>query len=200
MPKRIFHVVALLLLITACEQNNNSRGKIKQMNDINYKIPENCDFNDIDHTYSSNSCSPKMIKPAYEGVVINVPETIVFNDQMEVLMACTYSFSNKTKLGVFGNVSNAIVFTVIETEGHSPYSGKVPGITNSIPPPPMPSHSGNQNKIDAKDLPLQYQEGYVNLNLLKTPGMPNKVGKYIVYATISTFKSNVVEFEIVNPE
>lgn len=197
---KIFHVVALILLLIACDQNNTSRKNTKKMGNNSYTIPENCDSSDIDHEYSSNSCSPQIIKPAFEGVLINVPKKTMFNESMEVLLACTFAFSNKTDLGVFGDVSNAIVFTVVDTDTHIPYSGKVPGMDNLIPPPPMPNHSGNQNKVDPKDLPLQFYESYVNMNLLDTVGMPKKVGKYIVYATISTYKSNVLEIEIVTPD
>lgn len=201
----IFLATIFFINLIACDLSDSEQSitlseSVESMENTNYKIPVDCDFNVIDHAYSKNTCSPYIIKPAYEGVLINVSKKITFNENMEVLLACTFSFSNKTDLGVFEGVANSIVFTVIDTASHGPYSGKVPGMQNSIPPPPMPNHSGNQTKIDPEERPLQYRRGYVNVNLLNIVNMPKKVGHYIVYATISTYKSNVIEFDIVNPK
>lgn len=166
------------------------------MSNSDYEIPENCNFNTVDNTSSSNECSPKINTPTFEGLIINVPKIINFKDDMEAILACTYSFSNKTDLGNLKEVRNSIVFTVIDTKTHVPFSGVVQGLHNPILPPNLQA-TVNQMKKTSDEIPTQYQEGYVNINLFDVVSMPKETGKYIVYATVSNYKSNVVEFEIV---
>ncbi len=192
--------LSICLIICSCgsdnqEQNAIFEGENNKMQN-SYKIPDNCDFSKIDHAFSSNSCSPKIIKPVFEGVIINMPKKIFSGSDMTAFLACSFSFSNKRDLGFFGNVRNEIVFTVVDAEHHTPQSGKVPGIQNPIPVP-SPVHNNKYNKENNKEnLPLQYLRGYVNLDVFQVINASKKPGVYLAYATISTYKSNIIQFEI----
>ena len=90
-----------LIFLCSCdsinfEQNITAGDKKNIMKKLDYKIPESCNFDEIEHAFSSNACSPKIIKPEYQGVVINAPKTLVLKDDMEAYVACSFSFSNKT--------------------------------------------------------------------------------------------------------
>ena len=156
-----------------------------------YKIPENCNFEDVGPGYSTNSCSPKIIIPTFEGLLINTPPKVLLSDAMTVKVACSFAFSLRRDLGVLERVENGIVFTVVNRETNIPYSGKMPNMDHSIPSP-----GRSKKTLKKEELPDQILESYVNLDLVKVVHMPKKTGRYLVYATISTFKSNIMEFEV----
>ncbi|MDZ7581822.1 MAG: hypothetical protein U5R30_14845 [Deltaproteobacteria bacterium] len=83
------------------------------------------------------------------------------------------------------------VFTVVDKDTHIIYSGKVPDIDHRIPEP-----DALKKSVKREALPDQILGGYVNLDVVKVVRMPKKTGKYVLYATISSFKSNVLEFEV----
>ncbi|MFK5856885.1 MAG: hypothetical protein QM503_12205 [Bacteroidota bacterium] len=170
------------------------------MKKLNYKIPESCDFHEIKHAFSSNACSPKILKPEFEGIIINAPKKMELTNDMEAFIACSFSFSNKTDLGIFNKVKNEILFTIVDTESHVPKSGKAPGTQNPVPLKPSRNAPKSPAKNNGDDIPLQYLRGYVNIDIFNTINTPKKVGKYVMYATISTYKSNVLEFEIIEQE
>ncbi len=156
-----------------------------------YKIPEKCNFDEIDQSYSSNSCSPIIIIPTFEGVLINAPKKISLSGNTKVPLACSFAFSLRRDMGVFEDIENAIVFTVVDKKNNIPYSGKVANMDHPEPPPDAP-----RPPVKREDLPDHILGGYVNLDVADVVKMPKKQGTYIVYATISNFKSNILEFEI----
>lgn len=191
MKTKAISLILVICFLLCC--NFNSEGKGKTMTE--YIIPANCNFEDVGHAYSSNACSPEIIIPTFEGVLINAPKRIAYSDKMEVMLACTFAFSLKRDLGVFKDYANEIVFTVVDQSTKIPYSGKVADMDHRIPNPDAPPAPPNR-----EELPEEYHESYVNLDLIDVTHMPKKHGKYLVYATISTFKSNVLEFEIYTPK
>jgi hypothetical protein len=128
-------------------------------------------------------------------VLINAPSRVFLSDAMTVKVACSFAFSLRRDLGLLESVENEIVFTVIDRETNLPYSGKVPSMDH-----PVPSPGGPRRALKREQLPDQILESYVNLDLVKVAHMPRKTGRYLAYATIATFKSNVLEFEVCIPE
>jgi len=172
-----------------------------------YRIPKNCNFDDLNnrshlgrYSYSFNSCSPEIFSPTFEGILINAPDKIVLQDTLTIKLACSFSFSIKRIVGfkLFEEVENSILFTVMDMGTQKSYSGKVPDLdldkpfdTNPIPNP----HPEPAPKKEA--LPDLIHRGYVNLNLAEVVRLPIKPGQYIAFATLATFKSNVLQFVII---
>lgn len=157
-----------------------------------YRIPTQCDFNDVGHKYSSNSCSPEVLTRTFEGLLINAPEKIVMSKDMWLPVACTYAFSQRRDLGIFQDVAEAIEFTIVDQESKIAYAGRMFGIQNPIMNPDAPTEP-----VKREELPDNYYQGYVNPDLLKITNMPKKAGLYRVYATLKAFRSNDLTVEII---
>ncbi|NTV48586.1 MAG: hypothetical protein HGB32_12505 [Geobacteraceae bacterium] len=156
-----------------------------------YKITKNCNFEDVYPGFSANSCSPEIIVPTFEGLLINTPPKVPLSAALSVKVACSFAFSLRRDLGVLERVENEIVFTVVDRETNITYSGKMPNMDHSIPSP-----GRSKKTLRREELPDQIIESYVNVDLVKVVRMQKKTGRYKVYATVSTFKSNTLDFEV----
>ncbi|VAW59612.1 hypothetical protein MNBD_GAMMA08-2634 [hydrothermal vent metagenome] len=167
-----------------------SGGDLKMLAVKDYVIPKNCNFNNIELPFFSNECSPR-IKGLNTGLIINAPSKVKITKNFTLNIASTYSHKPIIDLHLSKPLRNSIVFIAVNIETHIPFSGTVEDDDMEIDPP-------DNEPVDPEILKDKIIGGYVNIDLISVLGIPASPSKYIVYATVGPYKSNVIEIELVN--
>lgn len=185
--------------VLSCDNNADQLSKEKPSMNAEYEIPTNCNFSSIGHSYSGNECSPIINKSGYTGLLINVPQIVEASDNMVIPLASTHrhDISQPFVISLAQRFKNSIVFVVVNKDTDQLYSGTLPDMERRIPPPAYlkDDNSESGNKIVRKEI----IGGNVNVELVKLLRLPKNPARYFVYATVGTYKSNVLSVEVRRP-
>ena len=154
-----------------------------------YVLPKDCDFNDIEDITFEAPCSPVFTNSKFTGVVINVPKTVVIDEVFKVNICARYRHRIADALSLGAPFHNSIVFVAVDKATQEVFSGKVDQGENVLPAP-------DEQQSDAEVDESIRVGGYLNPDLVQVIGLPRKPASYVVYATVGTYKSNVMDLEI----
>jgi len=138
---------------------------------------------------SESTCSPKIESWDFRGIILNSPKKIRISDEFILPLCGTHQLS-ELFINKFKKYDHEIVIVVTDTSTYKSYSGKLskPGFK-----------SEDYAKAIGSDEELERNTvgGWFNIDVFDyVKSLPEKEGKYIIYATIGDLKSNVVEVEI----
>ena len=164
------------------------------MSNDDWELPTDCDFSDVEDISFPAPCSPKFKNAGFVGLVINVPEKVRLGDDFSVNVFGRYRHRLSDELSLGASFMNSIVFMAVDKETQEVYSGQIEEDENEIPD----DDEGDEEEPDPEeDVRVG---GYVNPDLVEVVGLPARPARYTVYATVGTYKSNVMDLEVVRAE
>lgn len=146
------------------------------------------------------ACSPKIDDFDFRGIVLNAPKEVYYergardpiSGAFAPIVVCgSYCFQYDT-LGLNGDFVESIVLVATNTKTNESYSGRMQRIENRVVGPPAIEAMGLKHE-DFKDRVLTK---YFNPNLATVLRLPEQSAEYRVWATLGTFKSNVVTIRV----
>ena len=151
-------------------------------------IPSLFETIQLDRTGKS-ACSPELGGWDYRGIKLNAPTKVIISEEFVLPLCGGWQFSNKF-INRFRNIFTEIVFVVTDMKTFKSYSGNLrkPGF----------EYEDSQKAVgtDAK-LEESGHTSWFNIDVYDyIQDLPQKPGKYLIYALVGDVKSNVVEVEI----
>lgn len=174
-----------------------------------YTLPKNCDFTKLANGKTDNDCTPKLVDSfsKFRGIAINGPDTVVwpkgtpaennvgpFGTTMGLvrLVIPTMFLLPRSISGLSDAIHNDILYVAVNQKTNSVYKGKHPRSgfkpqkRYELPGHPLPSNDSNKAIY-----------GVVNPDLVDICGLPVENATYTVYATLASYKSNVLTIKTV---
>lgn len=150
-------------------------------------------------SFDSWPCSPQP-DSAFRGIEIAAPREVYFvpgsrdpiGGTFALVPVCGTCIFEHGTLGLNSDFEQAITLVAVDAETHESFSGRPTSRKDWLKPPP-PTRKGSP-RTSKKGRVVQ---GYFNPNLVRILGLPEKEAEYIVYATLGTYKSNVVRVRLV---
>jgi hypothetical protein len=150
------------------------------------------DFSKVGPLFRSNECTPKIDGPSFEGLLINLPEEVVFDGAGtlahaggRMVLCGAYRFKSSL-LDLRGRFIDRILFVAVHAKTHEPSAGKMESLPNRI-------RSGDPD--DGLD-PDMLTGGVFNPDLGALLNLPAEAADYIVYATLGPFRSNPLTIRV----
>jgi len=184
-------VVAAFAAGAGCANDGPGQGRMKGAATMLDAIDRKCDFSGDMEPLESNECTPPA-PASLEGILINVPEEVHFEGSGTlkqtgtVLRLCGRCKFPHDFMDLGGSFYASIVFVAVDKTTHQTYSGRFEPVMN-LEPPPEPVGS----------LPGISIGEFFNPDLADILRLPACEATYVVYATLGTFKSNVLEVRVV---
>jgi len=163
------------------------------MSDGKVVLPTDCDFNDITGITVPAPCSPVFKSSKFIGIAINVPKTVEIAEDFKLNICARYRHQVANSFSLGAPFINSIVFVAVDKATQEVYSGQVEEDENVLPDP-------DEDEDDAEIDESLRVGGYVNPDLVEVIGLPKKAARYVVYATVGTYKSNVMDLEVKEAE
>ena len=136
-----------------------------------------------------SACSPQLGGWDYRGIKLNAPTRVIVTEEYILPLCGGWQFSEKF-LNRFRNIFSMVVIVVTDKITFKSYSASLrkPGLEYK-----------DKSKSIGTDEELENNTSSVNFNIdlyNYIPDLPQKPGKYQIYALVGEVKSNVVEVEI----
>lgn len=181
--------------------------EVNIMKDTLYKIPESCDFSQVQNNQGKTfDCTPKLI-PKYSnpfvGIIINSPNSILWSKNLDIndfMISPSGNREGPLRLMVSGllklpnntlngeDLSDKVIVVAINQETAEVYSGRmrVFGVK-----PPLIDIPGvlKDGKSTVKEV--------FNIDLVQNLNVPIASAKYSIYAVLGEYKSNVREVNVI---
>ena len=137
-----------------------------------------------------SACSPGLGGWDYRGIKLNAPTKVIISEEFVLPLCGAWKFSGKF-LSKFRNISSAIVIVVTDMATFKSYSGNLQE--------PWATKNKDGRKVVATDEELEESTAASRFNIDVydyVRDLPQKPGKYLIYALVGDVKSNVVEVDI----
>ncbi|MDH5571727.1 MAG: hypothetical protein OEY89_08180 [Gammaproteobacteria bacterium] len=136
------------------------------------------------------ACTPKLGGWDYRGIKLNAPMKVIINDEFVLPLCGAWKFSEKF-LNTFNDFINTqIVIVVTDLNTHQSFSGNLrkPGLKS----PEYSKRDGSDEELEENTVASWFNIDVYNY----VRSLPQKPGKYQIYALVGEVKSNVVDIEI----
>lgn len=138
---------------------------------------------------SESSCSPKIESWGFRGILLNSPEKVLISSEFVIPLCGSHQLS-ELFINKFKRYDHEIVIVVTDTKSYKSYSGK-------LSKPGFKTEEYTKAIGSDEELERNTAGGWFNIDVYDyVRSLPEKEGKYLIYATIGDFKSNVVEVEV----
>lgn len=171
--------------IAACARPNPPA---KERASMAHVINRKCDFSKIGPLLESNECTPRIDGFDFEGLLINLPEEVVYDGngslsraggKLILAGACRFK---QNFLNLHGSFVDHILFVAVNARTHQTYASKLETVPNAIPGP---------DPDDGLEPAMLVGEVF-NPDLGDLLRLPAEEAEYIVYATIGPHRSNAL--------
>ena len=142
---------------------------------------------------SESPCSPEIDGWDYRGIKLNGPSKVIISKEFVMPLCGCWQFSYKF-INKFKRMDNEIVIVVTGTVTFKSYSG-------NLAKPGYEYKDYVKSVGTDEELEMNTVSGWFNIDVYDyVRKLPEKAGKYKIYAIIADVKSNVVDVEIVVAE
>lgn len=142
----------------------------------------------LDRTGKS-ACSPELGGWDYRGIKLNAPTKVIISDEFVLPLCGGWQFSDKF-LNKYKNIHTEVVLVVTDIRTFKPYSGNLrkPGF----------EYKENRKAVGTdQELEENTVTHWFDIDVYDyVQNLPQKPGKYLIYALVGDVKSNVVEVEL----
>jgi hypothetical protein len=142
----------------------------------------------LDRTGES-PCSPELGGWDYRGIKLNAPTKVIISEEFVLPLCGAWKFSKKF-LNKFKNTFSAVAIVVTDMKTFKSYSSNLqrPGLQY----PEIGKAVGTDEELEINTSSVSF-----NIDIYDyVRDLPQKPGKYLIYALVGDVKSNVVEVEI----
>lgn len=177
--RALIYVVIATALLVPFEVQSNGKHMMKT-------IPPLFETIQLDRTGKS-PCSPELGGWDYRGIKLNAPTKVIISEEFVLPLCGGWKFSEKF-LSKFKNVFSMVVIVVTDITTLRSYSGNLekPG-----------THDREKNSLSNEQLETITSSVSFDIDVYDyVRDLPQKPGKYLIYALAGDVKSNVVEVEI----
>lgn len=159
-----------------------------------HTINRKCDWSQVGPLWESNPCTPQIKGFAFEGLLINVPEEIFYNEgvpgsltkaggRLRLCGACRFKYNF---MNLRGHFIDHILFVVVNAKTHQTYAAKLESVPNAMPGP---------DPEDGLEPTMIVGEVW-NPDLAELLGLPAEPAEYVVYTTIGPYQSNALTVKV----
>ena len=139
--------------------------------------------------FEETACSPELGGWDYRGIKLNAPTKVIVNEEYILPLCGSWVFSKKF-LNNFNNIDSAIVIVVTDMRTFKSYS-------SSLQRPGLQYPKTGKAVGTDEELETNTTTSWFNIDLYDyIANLPQKPGKFQIYALVGEVKSNVVEVEI----
>ena len=136
-----------------------------------------------------SACSPPLGGWDYRGIKLNAPTKVIISEEFVLPLCGAWKFSHKF-LNKFMNTYSAVVIVVTDMKTFKSYSG-------NLQEPWMQYEDAGKAVGTDEELETNTTASRFNIDVYDyIQGLPQKPGKYLIYALVGDVKSNVVEVEV----
>jgi hypothetical protein len=136
-----------------------------------------------------SACTPPLGGWDYRGIKLNAPTKNIIREEFVLPLCGSWQFSDKF-INKFKNIHTEIVIVVTDMKTFKSYSGnlRTPGF----------EYKENRKAVGTdEELEENTAASWFNIDIYDyVRDLPQKPGKYLIYALVGDVKSNVVEVEI----
>ena len=151
-------------------------------------------------SFVAHACSPVPDDPSFRGIRIAAPNEVYFtpgepdsrSGAFATIPVCGVSVFEPGQTRQADDAPSSIVFVAVDTETHEAFSGVPYAPFNLTPGPRPPGPAG----IAGRERSVGSIRSYFNPNLARILKLPERAASYDVYATIGSYKSNVVRIRV----
>jgi hypothetical protein len=173
-----------------------------------YKIPESCDFSNIQSGSQENECSPTLTDPyfsTFSGILINGPKEIIWPKNISLkdhppgplgttdgplrLMIAGLVRIKFSTLGLKGDAGGEVLVVAVNQKTAQSYSGRIP--KGDFEAPPFSADPSTELALTDEEKNALLSSHF-NLDLVHDLELPIADATYSVYATLGELKSNVL--------
>ncbi len=138
---------------------------------------------------SESPCIPEINDWDYRGIELNAPSKVIISDEFALPLCGAWQFSYKF-INKFRRIHNEIVIVVTDTVTYKSYSG-------NLEKPGYERQDYKKAVGTDEELEMNTASSRFNIDVFDyVRSLPEKTGKYSIYAIIGDVKSNVVEVEL----
>jgi hypothetical protein len=161
------------------------------------KINRQCDFSQVEETFTTYPCTPVLGRDQENVIQINAPEEVAFiphgerplREDTHFIVCGAMQMRTETlgELGMHGNQLEALMLVAVDAKSNKTYSGSIGQLGT---PEPMPE------SLKKPPVPGYLIGESFNPNLVMSFDLPPVETDYFVHAVLGPFKSNVLKVRL----